>query len=189
MTRIGRAKLIDGKSLISPSILSLAMLHSKMALPEIPSSIFLRIRNTKANSRGDKSMKRCLPVIPLLFLLGCETGPEGNSNVAFSLSQCQQKGSGKAAAAPDTLVPGKILFKSADSLSFIINTILNCEAQYTMRASVVSAETLDVEIADTGSMRAKCVCKKDVTIGYKSEGSSLTAIRYARLDGQIFELE
>jgi hypothetical protein len=134
-------------------------------------------------------MRRCLPIIPLLFLIGCETGPEGNSNVAFSLSQCRQNGAGKAVAVPDTLATGEILFKSADSLSFIISTILNCEAQYSMRASVVSAETLAVSISDIGSVRAKCICKKDVTIDYKSEGSSLAAIRYVRFEGQVFDLE
>ena len=134
-------------------------------------------------------MKRCLLMLPLLFLLGCDTGPERNSNVAFSLSQCQQNGVGKAATTLDTLAPGKIFFKSADSLSFIINTILNCEAQYSMRASVISAETLDVAVSDIGSTRAKCVCKKDVTIGYKSEGPSLAVIRYVRFDGQVYDLE
>lgn len=130
---------------------------------------------------------RYLPVIPLLLLAACETGPDRESNVAFSLSQCQKEGAAKAAA--DSLASGKILLQSADSLGFTINTMLNCEAEYLMRASLVSPETMEVAISDIGSVRAKCVCKKDVTVGYKSEGSSLAAIRYVRFDGQLFELE
>ena len=134
-------------------------------------------------------MKRYLSIFPLLFLIGCETGPEENSEVAFSLSECMNSGVGKAAAVSDTLPTGQILFKSPDSLSFIINTVLNCGAQYAMHASVVSAETLSVSISDIGSVRARCMCSKDVTIDYKSNGSSLAAIRYVRIEGQIFDLE
>ncbi len=134
-------------------------------------------------------MQRYLPIFPLLFLWGCETGPSGNSNVDFSLSQCQHKGVGKSSVTPDSLVAAKILFKSADSLSFTLNTILNCEAQYSMRASVVSLETLEVAVTDTGSVRARCVCQKDVTVGYKSEGPSLAVIQFVRFDGQVFTLK
>lgn len=84
---------------------------------------------------------------------------------------------------------GQLVFRSSDSLNFRIKAFLNCDAQYAMVASVQSPETLAVAVTLIGNSRAKCMCKKEVTLGFKSTDATMEKIEFVDFNGWIYFLK
>jgi hypothetical protein len=124
-----------------------------------------------------------------LLLAACESSTGPTSNVQYSLSECMNDAA-KAGAGEAGAVQGQLLFKSKDSLSLAIPMVLLCKGDFSIVASIASPETVSIAVAypENGD-RSKCVCEKNVTIGYRSPSAGLESVRFVKTDGGVYELK
>lgn len=138
------------------------------------------------------------PLLVLLALAGCEAVNDGDPDGPdFTLgSSCLPPGPGpvkvdsagtaKIAALSDT-TGLQVLFVSADSLHFIVPVQLNCGLKYAFSASLPAPDTLAIAQRETGGTRAKCTCRKELTVSLKAEtGQSLDKVRVVRTGSGTF---
>lgn len=114
--------------------------------------------------------------------------PSNSPGLRVSLAKCQSLGAvpKSQAAAPKE---GNLIFSSPDSISFLINAILNCEAQYSFSAVVAEPDTLSMEAVAVGDSRSKCVCEKDMTIEFKAmNGENFSGIKTVKFASLIYVL-
>ena len=72
----------------------------------------------------------------------------------------------------------KLTYATKDSIGFVFNVTLNCDAKYVYRSTLIGRSTIDFSVEDIGDIRAKCVCARDLTINLKSvSGEDYSSVR------------